>query len=338
MSQRIRISTIQSHVIPTLQDLKSDPFADDFVLADLFEAAERSLTWYDDLFQQAADNQCKLTVVAEDFTRTGLAKRYLDDRSIFRAVVEKQTPLVAERVGAAAKKHGMYIATSYYALEGDTIYNVGDLFDPKGEIAGRYRKVHLPQYELWQVAAGDSFPAFETDIGWISILICYDQVWPEATISCAMNGAQLICLPSAATIADYRMLTRAVDSQVHMVSSTHKNSMIASPRGKILANAEDRQHIVVSADVDLNESTKAGEYFWETLFSGVQDHKERHMKYRMPSTYGVLTDPQPPLAEQYATEGRVNTPEAEWETYEVWKEMHRKELRGEPIPYGWEHN
>ncbi len=36
-------------------------------------------------------------------------------------------------------------------------------------------------------------------------------------------------------------------------------------------------------------------------------------------------------------EGRVNTPEAEWETYEVWKEMHRKELRGEPIPYGWQH-
>ena len=74
----------------------------------------------------------------------------------------------------------MFIVACYFALEGDAIYNVADLFGPNGELVGRYRKVHLPQYELWQVTAGDVFPAFETALGWISMLICYDQMWPES--------------------------------------------------------------------------------------------------------------------------------------------------------------
>lgn len=335
MADTIRVSTIQTYPIPTLEGLKSDPFADDFSLSDLHEAIERAVTWNEGLFQRAADDKCNLTVVTEDFSRTGMAKRYLDDRSIFREVVEKQTPMIAERLGAAAKKHGMYIVACYYALEGETIYNVADLFGPKGDIIGRYRKVHLPQYELWQVAEGDSFPAFETDIGWIGMLICYDQMWPEASQACAMNGAQVICQPSAAVLREYRLRARAADSQTHFITSSAYHSSIASPRGNILADAGQMQHTVVWADVDLNASTQAHPYFWENLFSGIRDHKERHVKYRHPETYGVLTDPRPPLAEQYPEGGVANTPEAVEQAYQTFKEMYRKELRGEKIPWGW---
>lgn len=334
MAETVRLSVIQSHFIPTLEGLKSDPFGDDFAIEDLFKQVERSITWYEGLFEQAAADKCDLTVVTEDFSRTIPASKYLDDRSVFRAVVEKQTPLIAERLGAAAKKHGMYIVACYYALEDEKIYNVADLFGPKGQIVGRYRKVHLPQYELWQVSAGDGFPVFQTDLGRVGMLICYDQVWPEATIACAMNGAQLICIPSAAVIPEYRMLARAADSQIHFASCCGQNSMIASPKGRILANAGSRQPAIISSDVDLKNASLDHEFFWANLFSGIRDHKERLLKYRRPDAYGVLADLRPPLADQYP-EGMANTPEAIQAAYETFKEMHRKELRGENIPWGW---
>ena len=335
MSETIRISTIQSTRNPYVAGLRTNPFSDDFVSAELFESIERNLGWFEGLFERAAANRCQLTTVTEDFTGIGRTSTYLDDRAIFQEAVARQTPLIAERLSAAATQHDLYIVACYYALEDDEIYNVADLFAPRRGVVGRYRKVHLPQYEKWQVRAGDSFPAFETDLGWIGMLICYDQKWPEAASCCALNGAQLICHPSAAMLPDYQMRARAMDYQVHVLSSTWKHSIIASPRAEILADAGDQETAVVWADVDLEGATRADERFWEYLYSGIQDHKERHLKLRRPDTYGVLTEARPPLADQYPEGGVADTPEAIAEVYRIHREMQQKIARGEQVPYHW---
>jgi len=335
MSDKVRLATIQSNRVKTCDGLKTNPFSDEFSMDDLLQSIERRIAWYEDLFGQAAKEKCDLTVITEDFTRLSSCMTFLDDRSVFRAAVEKQTSLIPERLGAAAKKNSMYIVACYFALEGDTIRNVADLFGRKGELIGRYRKVHMPQYELWQVTPGDSFPAFETDLGWIGMLICYDQMWPESSACCAMNGAQVICHPSAASLKDYQMRARAMDNQVHYISSTWGNSMIASPRADILANAEDGDPAIVWADVDIKEASMGDELFWEYLYSGIQDHKERHLKFRRPETYRVLTEKRPPLANQYPEGGVANTPEAIEEAYRKHKDARLKSARGEPVPYHW---
>ena len=335
MSETIRISTIQSTRNPSVAGLRTNPFSDDFVLADLFESIERNLAWFETLFEQAAANQCQLTTVTEDFTRIAKTSTYLDDRAIFQEAVARQTPLIAERLSAAASKHDMHIVACYYALEDDKIYNVADLFAPRRGMVGRYRKVHLPQYEKWQVSAGSSFPAFETDLGWIGMLVCYDQKWPEAAACCALNGAQLICHPSAAMLPDYQMRARAMDYQVHVLSSTWKHSMIASPRAEILADAGDQETAVVWADVNLEGATKADKRFWEYLYSGIQDHKERHLKFRRPDAYGVLTEARPLLTNQYPEGGVADHPEAIEEVYRIHREMQQKIARGEQVPYHW---
>ena len=155
-------------------------------------------------------------------------------------------------------------------------------------------------------------------------------------MACALNGAQLICIPTAATVSEYRMLARAEDSQTHFLSCCPRNSMIASPRGEILANAGDEQPAIVCSDVDLQSASIDNEFFWECLFSGIRDRKERHLKYRCPGAYRVLTDPRPPLADQYPEGGVANTSDAEQKVYETFKEMWRKELKGEKIPWGWD--
>ena len=335
MQQTTRISTIQCTQDPSPHGTKTNPFSDDFSIEALFDSMDRRIGLAEELFAEAAAQGCRLTVTTEDLTRISATATYLDDPSIFRRAVERQTALVPERVGASARRHGLYIVVCYYAAEKDAIVNVADLFGPDGEIAGRYRKVHLPQYEKWLVSAGGTFPAFETDLGWIGLLICYDQMWPEATSCCAMNGAQLICQPTAASPAEYRMRTRAMDNQVHCLSSTSVHSMIVSPRGEVMADAGDSERAVAWADVDLNGSTVADAHYWEYLYSGIRDHKERHLKLRRPDAYRVLSDPCPPLAAQYPEGGLAESEEDRQRVYEEHKAMQKRALRGEPIPYHW---
>jgi predicted amidohydrolase len=333
--ETIRVATIQSNRVPDCDNAKTDPFSDGFNQNELLLSIERRISWYEGLFDKAGKEKCNLAVITEDFTRLSSSMTFSDDPSIFRSAVEKQTSMIPERFGKASRKNSMFIVACYFALEGDRIFNVADLFGRQGQLVGRYRKVHLPQYEKWQVSTGDEFPAFETELGWIGMLICYDQMWPESAACCAMNGAQIICQPSAAILKDYHMRTRAMDNQVHHISSTHRNSMIVSPRADILANAQAQDPAVVWADVDLNGSTKSDEYFYESLYSGILDHKERHLKFRQPSAYTVLTEEHPPLANQYPVGGVADTPQAVEKVYTKHKEMRQKGWRGEQVPYHW---
>ena len=335
MSGTVRVGAIQSNRVSSCEGLNMDPYRDDFSMDDLLVSIDRRIAWYEDLFRQASQEQCRLAVITEDFTRLSGCMTYLDDRSIFQTAVDEQTPLIAERLCAAAKQNDLHIVACYFAREGDAIFNVADLFGPKGDLVGRYRKVHLPQYELWQVTAGDAFPAFETEIGWVGMLICYDQMWAEASSCCALNGAQVICQPSAAVLADYRMRTRAMDNQIHVISATGRHSMIASPRAEILADGGDSDPGILWADVDIRGGSTGDELYWETIYSGIQDHKERHLKFRHPEAYEVLTQARPPLADQYPEGGVANTPEAIEDVYQKHKAARQKGLRGEPVPYHW---
>lgn len=316
-----RVASLQTRANPRVKGLCADPFNKAFSRKQLHKSIEGWLAHYEELIAQAAREHCQLAVTTEDFTHIFDAAMFLDDRAVFHEAVERQTPLIAERLGAAAKRRRMHLVACYFAQEGDRIYNVADLIGPGGERIGRYRKVHMPQYELWQVTPGDAFPAFETELGWIGMLICYDQMWPEAASCCALNGAQLICHPSAAVLKDFYMRQRAFDNQVHYLSVTRTDSMISAPQGDILANGAEKDPAIVWADVDLRGGTRGDAHFYECLYSGIQDHKERHLKFRRPEAYGALAQPHPPLAAQYPAGGVANTPGEIDRVYQIVKKI-----------------
>ncbi len=333
---RVRIGTIQSRSNPHSKGLATNPFSGRFRRGDLKKNVDAHLKWYEELIEQAGKDRCRLVVLTEDITRLSAAMTFLDDRSLFVDTVDWQTDRVADRLAAAAKRHGLYVVASYFAREGDAIYNVADLFAPTGDRAGRYRKVHLPEYELWQVKAGNEFPAFQTDIGWVGMLICYDQMWPESAACCAMSGAQIICQPSAAVLAEHHMQTRATDNQVHFISSTGRHSRVVSPKAEVLADAGDGNPGIAWADADINGATKpADDYFWEHLYSGIKDHKERVLKFRRPDAYGRLLEEHPPLLRQYPEGGVADTPEAIERVYAIHKEMRQRQAAGKRVPYHW---
>ncbi len=234
-------------------------------------------------------------LLTEDFTHAGLAATYLDDRSVFRRVAEHQAEVVPRRLAALAGRLGRHLAGSYYAAEGDLVRNVCDLFGPDGSRLGRYRKVHLPEYERWQVAAGDAFPVFEADLGRIGMLICYDQNWPEAFAALALGGAEVVLHPSAETIPEYRMLCRSVDHHVFYASACPRGSAIASPVQTMLARSTGKDPEVIAAMLEAPLIAFGDERYYDALYTGIREHRLRELRYRRPDTYGILVEREPPV-------------------------------------------
>lgn len=333
MAKTVKLATTQMGWKPS--PIEANPYGDSFSFGVALEAARRAVDGHATLLSMAGDAGVDIAVAGEDIALLGTAMTYLDDPSIFHELTEQVAPYVHETLSNVAKSRRMHVVASYYEAEGDKIFNSSVLFGRDGAVIGRYHKVHLPVYETWLVAAGDSFPAFETDMGMVGLIICYDDCWPESTASCALNGARIVCHSSAASPAEYRVRARAMDYQVFYITSTYAHSRIASPNSKILADAEDREGTFVAAEVDVERATLSPENYWEYLYSGIRDHRERHLKLRRPDAYGALVKAEPPAVKAYPKGGVANTPETIRAVYEKHKAERQRELRGERSHYEW---
>ena len=146
-----------------------------------------------------------------------------------------------------------------------------------GRVLGVHRKVHLPQREDTTYEAGDTFEAFDTPVGRLGLLICYDKAFPESGRSLALAGAQIVaCLsawPASRTkpapeLADDRWTKRfdlldragALQNQVVWVSSNQTGTFgslrfvgsakVVEPGGEVLATTGPRAG-VATATLDI---------------------------------------------------------------------------------------
>jgi predicted amidohydrolase len=95
-----------------------------------------------------------------------------------------------------ARECGIHLIAGLYLQQDGLARNAAVLWNPAGQIAGIYHKVHLPLGEGEYVAAGNSYPVFETDLGPLGMLVCWDNQYPEAARALALNGAKLIAVPT----------------------------------------------------------------------------------------------------------------------------------------------
>ncbi|MCX6650116.1 MAG: carbon-nitrogen hydrolase [Methanomassiliicoccales archaeon] len=110
---------------------------------------------------------------------------------------------VTEELSAlAARNDIVVVGGSIYEAAIEGLFNTSPVFERDGRLLGIYRKTHIPHdegfYEKHYFAPGDTgFQVFQTSIGRISPLICYDQWFPEAARSVALLGAELVLYPTA---------------------------------------------------------------------------------------------------------------------------------------------
>ncbi len=103
----------------------------------------------------------------------------------------------------AAAENNVVLVTSAFERRAPGLYhNTAIVFDSDGSIAGKYRKMHIPDdpgfYEKFYFAPGDlGFEPIDTSVGKLGVLVCWYQWYPEAARIMALKGAELLIYPTA---------------------------------------------------------------------------------------------------------------------------------------------
>ncbi|ATG18075.1 nitrilase-related carbon-nitrogen hydrolase [Providencia alcalifaciens] len=171
------------------------------------------------------------------------------------------------------------------------VYNAVGVWNPGCEnISGVFRKVHAFGIEKQWFKSGDSFPVFETPIGKIGVMICYDMGFPEVARILTLQGAELLIAPSAWCIQDRDMwdintACRALENGTHLLAVNrwgHEEdlhlfggSKIVGPRGQVLCEASCESEALLVGEIDFR----------------LQAHTRLNVPYlrdRKPLNYGLL--------------------------------------------------
>ncbi len=148
---------------------------------------------------------------------------------------------------------------SLYERDKHLVYNTAVLLGPDGRLIGKYRKMCLPHGEVEKgVAPGSDYPVFDTKLGKVGMMVCYDGFFPEVARELANRGAEVIawpvwgCNPRLAT-------ARAAENHVYLVSSTYMQpkddwmlSAVWDRTGKPIATTDNFGTVAV-AEVDLGQ-------------------------------------------------------------------------------------
>jgi N-carbamoylputrescine amidase len=108
-----------------------------------------------------------------------------------------------EIYGELARRYQVVIVTSLFERRAAGLYhNTAVVIERDGTIAGRYRKMHIPDdpgyYEKFYFTPGDlGFHPIQTSVGRLGVLVCWDQWYPEAARLMALQGAEILIYPTA---------------------------------------------------------------------------------------------------------------------------------------------
>jgi beta-ureidopropionase len=177
------------------------------------------------------------------------------------------------------KKYRMVMVVPIYETPSTgTYYNTAAVIDETGNIAGIYRKNHIPHcapgfWEKFYFKPGNlGYPVFKTKFGTIGVYICYDRHFPDGARILGLNGAEIVYNPSAtvAGLSEYlwklEQPAHAVANQYFMgcinrvgwekpwkIGEFYGQSYFVNPRGQIISQGSRDKDEVVVADLDLDQ-------------------------------------------------------------------------------------
>ena len=150
--------------------------------------------------REAAKQGATLIVLPELFRTLYIGQR--EDHELFNLAEPVPGPST-EALAKVAKETGAVIIASLFERRAAGLYhNTAATIDADGQVAGIYRKMHIPDdpsyYEKFYFTPGDlGFKAVDTAAGRIGTLVCWDQWYPEGARLTALQGASILCYPTA---------------------------------------------------------------------------------------------------------------------------------------------
>lgn len=192
------------------------------------------------------------------------------------------------KLSALAKELQIVLVASLFEKRAPGIYhNTAVVFEKDGTIAGKYRKMHIPDdpgfYEKFYFTPGDlGFNPIQTSVGNLGVLVCWDQWFPEAARLMALGGADVLIYPTAigwvpneVEAEKQRQLTawmtvqrgHAIANGLPLISCNRVgleqsstgsiqfwgNSFIAGPQGELLKHADEKPTILIG-EIDKKRS------------------------------------------------------------------------------------
>jgi len=134
----------------------------------------------------------------------------------------------------AAEAAGVCVVGGLLEREGDIVHNSAVILGPG--VAGRYRKTHLWDREKLLYEPGRELPVFDTPLGRIGLLICYDAWFPEAARTLALKGAQILCVPSNAPddwVPQHQRRGDLTMLDVHCIAAANANRVFVAAANRI---------------------------------------------------------------------------------------------------------
>jgi predicted amidohydrolase len=214
------------------------------------------------LIDEVAGQGAQLAV----FPECALSGYVFDDLDEARMAAERVPGPSTEAIAETCAQLGVYAVVGMLEEMGDAIYNSAVLCGPEG-LVGVYRKTHLPFLGVDKMTAlgPDPYRVYETGIGRIGMLICYDLRFPEAARCLALEGADMIALPTnwpqgAQASPDFVAQARAMENRVFLVAVNRAGqergarfigkSQIVDPAGRRLAMADTTGEAIITAAFD----------------------------------------------------------------------------------------
>ena len=229
--------------------------------------------------RSAADQGAELICLQELFQSPYFCQTEDHNRFALAEAIPGRTSQTMAQLAAELKV--VIVASLFERRAAGVFHNTALVFDKDGSLAGKYRKMHIPDdpgfYEKFYFTPGDQgFLAIDTSIGKIGVCICWDQWFPEAARLTALAGAQILVYPTAIgwlseDKQDYGhsqlnawqtvMQSHAITNGVYVVAANRVgtesniefwgNSFIVDPYGNIIAQGTASQNEIVSGTCDL---------------------------------------------------------------------------------------
>lgn len=195
------------------------------------------------------------------------------------------------RIAAMARRHGLLTVCGWPETnDGGLPYNSAVIIERDGSILGRYRKTHLFGREPEFFSVGDRLHAFDTSLGRVGVVICYDIEFPETARLLTIDGAAVLLIPTANMdpYAPYQAVftrARAMENGIYVaIANTvgtldglrfFGESSVVGPNGSVIDIADGQERTLI-ARVDLSQVPPA-------------DPTLRYLGNRRPELYARLS-------------------------------------------------
>ena len=266
---------------------------------------DRTLDRIEELTSTAADQGAQLVVFPEAFVSaypwgssfgTTVGRRTSEGLDEFRRYMDSAVDVpgpAVDRLAEIAGEKRVYLVVGVIERDGGTLYCTVLFFSPDGENLGKHRKLMPTAAErmVWGFGDGSTMPVFDTPLGKIGAVICWENYMPLLRMNMYSKGIQIYCAPTADSrdtwvstmqhialegrcyVLTCCQFIRRKDFQDDFATSfgddpeiilSRGGSCIIDPHGKILAGPNYEGDYILTADLDLDEIAR-GKYAFDVV-------------------------------------------------------------------------